>query len=350
MVGSKVDNLFRFIQANLLIKTGLLNFITLTILCVIVTLPRVLPFPPTFLAPDEMKIGVWVSEMAEALLTGAWEKTAISNNPYPVVTLAWLEAIQIKIIPLLSSQTMTERQMLSSADEDVFAALSRRRLSLALLNTGIILAIFGLLQRLYHHFVAITATILMALDPFLLTESRVFRAEGLTTGLMMLSALTILAGLATLTRISAFYLFPFAGLVLLAWPLLNRERKIIPILGQATRAMLGWSLIMGLTFIALWPALWASPLDGPGKLYAALQPVFTDTTRVWSKGVFFQGRAMRQVDPGVAFYLYALAYRTTPIIWLGLVAALVGAVLFLRRARQGYVGFGGQTSPPNPLS
>ncbi|HXV43098.1 MAG TPA: glycosyltransferase family 39 protein, partial [Anaerolineae bacterium] len=335
-------------RAKLFATSSWLNLIILILLTSLITLPRVLSFPPTFLAPDEMKIGVWVSEMADALLSGAWEKTAITNNPYPVVTLAWLEALQAKVMPLLPGQSITEAGMLSSADEDVFAALPRRRLSLALLNSLIILAIFWLLQRLYNHFVAVTATILIALDPFLLTESRVFRAEGLTAGLMMLSALTIilyakerrgrwliasgvLAGLATLTRISAFYLFPFAGLVLLAWPVLTGERNLIRILGQTTRDIFLWGLVMAATFVAFWPALWVSPLDGPGKLYGALQPVFTDTTRVWSKGVFFQGQAMRQIDPGVAFYLYAIAYRTTPLIWFGLAAALVGAVLFLRR-------------------
>ncbi len=322
------------------------------VLALLVALPRLLPFPAAFTAYDETKIGAWVSEMAQALSTGHWSGTAITNNPYPAVTLAWLELLQAETLPHLPGWNgQTQAQMLSTADADVFAALPRQRFTLALLNTLLVLAIFWLLRRLYDNLVAVTATLLIALDPFLLVESRLFRTEGLTAGLMMVSALLViyyarqrrwrwlllsggLAGLAMLTRVNALYLFFFTGLVLLAWPILAGERDWPRLLWQTVRDLAGWSLLAGLLFVALWPALWASPLEGPGKIYEALQPVFASTGRVYKKGVFFQGHTMGEVDPGPAFYLWAGAYRTTPLLWAGLAAGVVGLLYQRRRGKE----------------
>lgn len=317
----------------------------LMVLALLVALPRLLPFPPAFTAYDETKIGAWVSEMTQALSEGHWAGTAITNNPYPAVTFAWLELLQAKTLPHLPGWNgQTQAQMFSPADADVFAALPRRRFTLALLNTLLVLAIFWLLRRLYDNLVAITATLLIALDPFLLVESRLFRAEGLTAGLMLVSALLViyyahqhrqrwllisgaLAGLTMLTRVNALYLFFFTGLVLLAWPILAGERNWPRLLWQTIRDLFSWSLPAGLLFVALWPALWASPLEGPSKIYQALEPVFANTGRVYQNGVFFQGHPMGQIDPGPTFYLWAGAYRTTPLLWLGL-AAGVAALLY----------------------
>lgn len=327
-------------------KTRWLHLIALLLLFSFVALPRILPFSPTFLTYDEMKIGTWVSEMTGAMLAGDWQRTAIANNPYPAVTLAWLEVIQAKTLPLLSGQTLTNQQFVSASIEAVVKTLPRRRLVLAWLNVAVIAAQFWFLQRFYNAFIAVTTTLLLAFDPFLLTESRTFRAEGLTTGLMLLSALSIIyytkerrgrwlvmsgivAGLATLTRVSAFFLFPFAGLTLMAWPLLVGQRAGLDWLKQTVRDGLLWLLVMAFTFVVLWPALWLSPAAGPSKLYAAIAPVLANTGRVWEKGVFFQGQTLGDVDPGPLFYLWALAYRSTPVMWIGWVGALVGAVWFV---------------------
>ncbi len=331
------------------LKTSRLKLLALILLVLLVALPRVLPFPAAFTSYDETKIGAWVSEMALALSEGNWTGTAISNNPYPVVTLAWLELLQAKTMPHLPGWTgQSQAQMLSTAAADVFAALPRQRFSLALLNTLLVLAIFWLLYRLYNHLIAVTATLLIALDPFLLVESRLFRAEGLTAGLMMVSALLViyyarqrrwhwllisgaLAGLTMLTRVNALYLFFFTGLVLLAWPVLAGERNWPRLLRQTGRDLAGWSFMAGLFFVALWPALWASPLEGPSKIYHALEPVFASTGRVYKKGVFFQSHLMGEIDPGPAFYLWAGAYRTTPLLWLGLAAGVIA--LFYQRLK-----------------
>ncbi|HEX9925194.1 MAG TPA: glycosyltransferase family 39 protein, partial [Anaerolineae bacterium] len=341
--------IIKSIQTKLPPGSRWVKFTTLITLIIIVAVPRVLPFPHSFLTYDELKIGVQVSGMARALLAGDWLNTA--NSPYPAVTLAWIEAIQVGLAHILPGLSLPSAQNLPDLNQYAFASLARWRITLALVNTAIILALFWLLRQLYNNFVALTATLLMTLDPFLLTEARTFRTEGLTTGLMMLSALTIilyakerrtrwlagsglLAGLAILTRISAFFMLPFVGLVLLTWPMLTGQRNVITILKQTTRDVFLWSLVAGCTIIALWPALWASPLDAFRTLQGYLRPAVGEASRVWKKGVFFRGRTWQDVDPGLQFYLWALAYRTTPVMEAGLIAALTGGLMSLFRSNR----------------
>ncbi|MBN1994180.1 MAG: glycosyltransferase family 39 protein [Anaerolineae bacterium] len=331
-----------------------LRFVTVIILITIILLPRVLPFPSIFFTDDEMQIGRWTSQMTGALLNGDWRNTV--NNAYPAVTLAWIEAAQVKLAPLASGQGLTAEQMVSDDGTDVFAALPRRRLALALFNTVAVLVTFWLLRRLYNDFIAVTATILMALDPFLLTQSRVFRTEGITTGLMLLGALTIilyakeqrtgwlvasavLSSFATLTKITSIFLLPFAGLTLLIWPLMMGQRPIAPLVKQATRDVVLWSLLTGLIFFVFWPALWVAPFETIKLVYTYLQLTSTNIEMIWGgKGsaLFFWGQTLRE-DPGVSFYWWSLAYRITPVALVGLLLVVVGAFCPLLQRRSKFV-------------
>ncbi|MBN1994169.1 MAG: glycosyltransferase family 39 protein [Anaerolineae bacterium] len=286
--------------------------------------------------------------MTQAVLAGDWTKTA---NNYPAVTLMWVEAAQVKAFEWLGRPNVA--QMLSAADEVVFAALPRRRLVLALINSGIIFISFWLLRRIFNNFVAVTATILMALDPFLLTQARVFRTDGLNAGLMLLSVLAILlyakegrkrwlvasstlGSLAALTKITSLYLLTFAGLTLLVWPLWVGERDVLKILKSTVRDVFWWALIMGGTFFVLWPALWVSPLTTFYDMYKIMQLTAENAGAVWGgeQQFFFWGEIGTD-DPGILFYLWLLAYRTTPLVWLGgavTVASLL--LLLLNRWRQ----------------
>lgn len=325
------------------IKIGLI-----LILSLVIFIPRVLPFPPLFLTYDEIEIGEWTSRMTQGLLSGQWQNTV--NNAYPAVSLMWLEAIRVKVSQMGPAQTFSQTQLLSDAKEDVFASLPSRRLTLALANSIILGGIGGLLWRLYNGFVAVIAIILIALDPFILTQARVYRTEALSTGLMLLSALAILlyakekkgywliaggvlAGWATLTKFTSLYLWPFTGLVLLTWPLLTpTKRQFWPLIWQTTRDLFFWSLCLALTVVVFWPALWVSP----GKAFNIVYNYFSSVTGsdlIWGGSVFFLGQVVHG-DPGPMFYLLILAYRSTPLIWLGIILLIAGLLLsWLKPAR-----------------
>ncbi|MEW5959035.1 MAG: hypothetical protein AB1801_14985, partial [Chloroflexota bacterium] len=74
-------------------------------------------------------------------------------------------------------------------------------------------------------------------------------------------------------------------------------------------------------FWIIWPAMWVKPA-------AALQHVFlwglsqAADRSVWGDKVFFWGQILPG-DPGPFFYPVALAFRATPLTWIGLGAALV---------------------------
>ncbi len=335
----------RSVQTRGFTGVRLLRWAALSMLLVVILLPRALPFSPTFLTFDEITIGNWTSEMTRALLARDWPNTI--NNAYPAVTLMWIEAGQVGAAQLAPGWTKTAEEMLADSEENTFAALPRRRLALALINTMLVAVAYGLLRRLYNNFVAVIATLLIALDPFLLIQSRVFRTEGLTTELMLVSALMIVlyarerregwligsgivAGLAMLTKITSLYLLPYTGLVLLAWPLLMGERRWGRLVGGVARDVVLWSGVMVATLFILWPVLWVAPSAAFLKIYHYLAGVSTGIGTIWGGIMFYQGQLIT-TDPGISFYLWSVAFRTTPVVWLGLLAALAAGLVMLTR-------------------
>ncbi len=94
--------------------------------------------------------------------------------------------------------------------------------------------------------------------------------------------------------------------------------------GQRPRRSHGWLLASlaawgGLTLLvgyAAWPALWRDPLGTSGRMLG-----FALTQGETPEGLsFFLGQAV--VDPGPLFYPAALLLRATPVLCLGLVAAV----------------------------
>ncbi len=340
-----------------------LKVLAFILLVGIVLLPRTLPFPRLFITFDEVISGVWMGQMTRALVKGDWENT---TNIYPAVTLMWAEAAQVGIAHLLPDIMPAPAEMLLDTYEASFSALPRRRLALALLNTAAVIAAYWLLRRLYDNFVAAAATILIALDPFLLTQSRVFRTEGLPIGLMLLSTLTtilyvkerrdrwliisgVLGGLVVLTKVSALYLLPFTGFVLLAWPILVGPRNFRPWLTGIVRGLLVWSLVVGVTCFVLWPALWVAPVRTLSIVRDHTAIIATSLERTWGQGSFFRGELIRG-DPGLLFYAWALAFRTTPLVWLGLFLAGGTVFLFLWQQRRNFLAGVSSLNPVVPPS
>ena len=66
---------------------------------------------------------------------------------------------------------------------------------MGLATTAQIVGIYALAARAYNRRLALFMTFLIALDPFLLAESRVLRAEALAAGFMVLSILSWLVSI-----------------------------------------------------------------------------------------------------------------------------------------------------------
>ena len=192
----------------------------------------------------------------------------------------------------------------------------------------------------------------MAFDPFLLTELRVVRTEGLMAGITTVALLSLilywrerqprqvvlagfLTGLALLSKITALALLPVGGLLVgygsYAKASGGRRRWGAPALLLAV-----WIATTVLTVVALWPALWVPPGDVSRQMldFTSLRAVEGDE-RIKS---FLFGNPYD--DPGALFYPVVLVYRTSPLLWVGIVALAVSLWLWRRRARQEKAAFG----------
>jgi hypothetical protein len=85
--------------------------------------------------------------------------------------------------------------------------------------------------------------------------------------------------------------------------------------------MVWWSLAAALVFILLWPAMWVNPL---GPVAIVLGDALRASADSHPKGSFFLGQPVP--DPGWLFYPLVALFRATPVVLLGVVLALWGAV------------------------
>ncbi|UCC76048.1 MAG: phospholipid carrier-dependent glycosyltransferase, partial [Anaerolineales bacterium] len=242
------------------------------------------------------------------------------------------------------------------------AFLPAAKLPMALLNAVCILAIYLLLKKLVSAKAALLAAVLLGLDPFHIALSRVLHIDAATANLMMCSLLALLvsdnlarpatpvtqsppvvarrlglpratprswlilsgvfAGLALLAKSYAVFLVPFTGLLLIV-SYLAKGRSFRDVI----LAFAAWCAGAAATFVLLWPAMWVNPI---GTLQSFLGTAFGYAAVLSETPGFFLGRAVE--DPGAVFYVVALAFRTTPLAWLGLAMLLIVAVQALRKA------------------
>jgi 4-amino-4-deoxy-L-arabinose transferase-like glycosyltransferase len=211
------------------------------------------------------------------------------------------------------------------------------KLPVALLHAACIAGIYLLARRLFSARAAALAAFLLALDPFHIALSRVLHIDALTANFMALSVLLLLlslrhrgrsqlvlsgalAGLAFLTKSYSLFVAPFTALVLVVSWLAKRG----PV-REAMASFVLWCLSAMLTFLLLWPAMWVDPL---GTVGGVLDTAFGYAAVVSETPEFFLGRVGD--NPGALFYPLALAFRTTPLAWAGLLALLFYGARSLR--------------------
>jgi hypothetical protein len=216
----------------------------------------------------------------------------------------------------------------------------------AIANAMLVVVTVLLVYRLFGSGAAWLTAFLLSFSPFLLTEARVVRTEGLMAGFSSIALLIsllylnkprlrycglagFLTGLGLLSKITALALIPaqvlvigYAVLIKFGDTSTNRWREL-------ASALLTWGGALLLTCVILWPALWVAPLDVFHKMYdfTFLRAVVGDG-RVKS---FFFGTPYQ--DPGPFFYPVVLLYRSSPLVLFGLIALGVSVCLSARWLR-----------------
>lgn len=287
-----------------------------------------------FRAVDEEDRWAWAVDFYRALLAGDLAGTLIGDG-YPGIFPAWLETIWLLLVSLYRSAL----QGGWIGDDGVYllihewgrqSHLAQQRLPVVLANTLLVVVIFLYVRRLFGRRVALLAGVLISLDPFYLSDSRVNRAEALLTGLMTVSLLALIAayrrsnrrqliasaifgGLAWLTKSQALVMLPMFGVISLVWSL-RAEADPPAGLRRWLVTMLAWTLLAAATFVLLWPATWTTP----GPTFGLMADYAT--RKVGAEGVklFFLGRTVLDEDPGQLFYPVIFLLRVTPLVLFGL--------------------------------
>jgi len=263
---------------------------------------------------------------------GAWEKTIYSEHPG--VTTMWLAGIALRLASVIPAQgpdgVYVDPNSLTALESAIGV------FPLALVIAGLIVLMYWLLVRLFDRAVAFSGALLVALDPFFIANSQVLHVDGLLAAFMSTSALAllvylkekrwrwvilsgILGGLALLTKSPALFLLPYAALGLGLCGLADRE------MGWRRGALAGlaWLALVCLVYVALYPAMWVDPLGTPRIIYgwSALNIELPHLNPL-----YFLGRVISR-DPGPAYYLYTWVHKTTSVVSIfGVMALLVAAV------------------------
>jgi len=337
------------------------RWLTPALLFLLALLPR-LPDLGRFLTADEF---LWVDRSRNFLagLTNAayqcttvvekWEVAeglaCTLRTGHPGVTTMWTGSFGLILQWLAAGRPAPLHDyVVGVATNPLDAAfIAPERLGTVLITSLWVVAVYWLAKRLFGGSVALVSALLLALDPFHIGLSRVIHHDALSTTFMTLSALTaliywgrrpgkrwlvlsgVLGGLGFISKSPAMYLMPFIALTGLWFLAADRRYRA----DASLRVRLGQTVLDGLLWFAaalavvfaLWPAMWVIPRE-------TLETVFFIGSKYaaggHAKGNFFLGNISQ--DPGSLFYPVTWLYRTTPLVLLGIVSAIITWIIQIK--------------------
>lgn len=217
------------------------------------------------------------------------------------------------------------------------------RLVLTFISAIVLAVAFLCAVRLLGRWVAFAGFLLIALDPFHIGLTRLLHLDGLSTNLLFLSVISFLnhlegrqrrdlvisgvaAGLAWLTRSANFVLGPFFGLLVLielaqVWR--NDGSRIATELRGWVHSLALWTAVGLGVFVALWPAMWTSPMRTLDLMVAGSIDLASEAHE---RQVYFAGEVI-ETDPGWHFYPLVSLWKTNPVILIGLLFAIIAVLL-----------------------
>jgi 4-amino-4-deoxy-L-arabinose transferase-like glycosyltransferase len=308
------------------------------VLFVLALAPR-LPGLRLFLTTDEPFFVERATSVFTALLQGDLRSTFW--NFYPGVTIIWLDGLGLTAQWGLERLTgLTAQPFVQFLQRGVLDLMVAIRVPYALLSALFVVGVYVLMRRLLDTRTAILGALLVAWDPFFLAHSRVPHGDGPAAVFMGLSILAFLlhvrkrhtatstitrwlvlsaisGGLAALSKAPGPFVLVFVVLTGVgdwAWRSWRAGRLDRQLGGQWLVQLAVWAGLAGVTYVALWPALWVDPI---GTLTGMAEETFGRVEA--GHLVFFMGQPT--LDPGPWFYPYVTAFRLTPIVLIGLLAS-----------------------------
>ena len=325
---------------------GLAKFVKSPLIVAIVLFLAALP-PRTlgldvFVGPDEFDWVINSAKFAQGLADGNLAETY--QFGHPGVTLMWAQTVGAWLRYGFGRLTGSADWAVINASDLGIETLAARRQIMGVTNALIIALQAVLIHQIFGYQVAWVAGFLLAFEPFLLTESRAMRTEGVVMGFSALALFSLLyylkapgrrrailagmlMGLALLSKVSALVLVP-VGLVVI-----GGNALFAPVAagsarwGRAAGLLLVWGSAAALTILLFLPALWVEPMTVAADLY---EYVGERADHGGPDGnSFFWGQATPHADLSPWFYLVVLLFRTGPWLWLGLLLLLLGVWFWL---------------------
>jgi hypothetical protein len=301
-----------------------------------------------YVTPDEL---IWVFrsvQFREALLQGKWLDTLTAGHPGVMTT--WLGALGISWqMWLRPSDTVVYTwiaQLAWFAPENIpmlqnlSLFLTSGRLLVALVNSLGVVVIFLLARRLTGAAAALLLAFWLALDPFTIGLSGLLHVDGLLTTFSMISLLALanvwqigdwgreIGVLTAVSAISAAFallskspalllpglaaLFLFASLFFPGSPAIGWRIRWKNVLLKGAVWLLSY-------LVTLWlflPALWVSPVQVAVRLNEIAGRHIESALRP----TYFMGETT--FAPGPFYYPVTLAFRLSPVVFLGLILAI----------------------------
>ncbi len=318
------------------------KWLTLIIVGFII-LPRIINLD-AFRIVDEAHLWKWTEQFTRAILAGDWEGTAITA--YPGLPFFWIQFFNLGFE--MVRRTLVQGEWIGDAGMYLLfhewgreTFLAQRRLLLGLVNGALVVWLYLLVRRLFGQRIGLVAAILLTLDPFLLSESRVARVEALSAEFVGLAVVVlllyfrerlwrwlalsgVLGGLALATKSQNLLLVGFAGLAIAGyWLWHGRSEGWKRSLTQMVLAGTLWLAMMVLAFVLSWPAMWVAPRESLTLIvdYASTHAIDPGVLEIYFLGKTVVGR-----DPGPLFYVIVFLWRMTPWSLVGIIGALIWLV------------------------
>ena len=314
----------------------------------------------SFVATDEV---AWLWRSANFYyLLGQRDFSATYLNKSPGVVTMWVgTAAFLKELPeyrgfgqgFLDKYMLLEKLLISKGVNPHDILVTSRTI-MVFLNVLLVVAAFLFSIRLFGALPALVGFLLIAFDPFHLAITRLSHLDGPLSSFLFLSVLAFLdylirgrqvisllvsagaGGLAVLSKVPGLTIIPTVGLIAIAnelseWKAALNERsaQFKGLLNRLIKPLVLWGGVFVISIALFFPAMWTNPAGNLKKL--VLSPLgFTMKIRDEAP-VEEIGASEVDTEPWISvrplsYYLrYPKGYlwRTTPLVLLGLLSALV---------------------------
>ncbi len=343
--------------------------IAVAVVLIAIILPRILALGH-FVSPDE---NLWLYRSANFYFAlGQRDFAATYQSEHPGVTVMWAGTAAFLIrYPGYRGSGLGQVEadqfhyyMNHFSNVTPLEILITARLILLIGHVLVLTLSYWFARDLIGTIPALVGFLFLAFDPFHIFLTRILHLDGLSSNLILLSLLSFVsyqlrdqisslivsgaaAGLAWLTKSPSFFIIPILGL-LVFWVLWKRltapgpERLSRRLWSVAWPVML-WTLIAILVFVILWPAMWVNPIH-------AISQVFSQAQKYAERGhfspVYYNGIVFEDGNIGpsyVLYYLQVFLWRSTPLVILGVLLAILSCLFRIGTFRQHatrYVFFG----------